>query len=329
MALAEIAPIITRFPTGIALLTSAVSSLPVNAPAPTVSCIIVNYNAGKRLSACIESILQNKIRLEILVIDNASTDSSIPELIRQYGTDSRLTITKNTQNTGFSAACNQGARLAEGDYLLFLNPDCVLEEAAISELTSVFDSEDRTGMAGPLLLNPDGTEQAGGRRRAPTPFNALIRFSPILKRIPGLRGKMAKMDFNQNVTPAPDQPSQTDAISGACMLLSREAFTGTGGFDEGYFMHCEDLDLCMRIRQEGYNILFTPMAKVTHYAGTCSTARPWFVEWHKHRGMVRYYRKFFKGRYAVFMKPVIFLAVWFRFGVKAGGSLLHKGRAQH
>jgi GT2 family glycosyltransferase len=101
------------------------------------------------------------------------------------------------------------------------------------------------------------------------------------------------------------------------MLVRRTAIDQVGLFDEGYFMHCEDLDWCMRFRLAGWRVVFVPDAVVTHEKGVSSRSRPVFVEWHKHRGMARYYRKFFASRYPLILMPFVMLAIWARFGAVA------------
>jgi hypothetical protein len=102
------------------------------------------------------------------------------------------------------------------------------------------------------------------------------------------------------------------------MLVKREAMEDVGPWDEGYFLHCEDLDWCMRFRKKGWKILFAPDAKVIHHGGACSRSRPLFVEWHKHRGMIRFYRKFFRHQYPRSMWMLVAFGVWFRFVLVAG-----------
>jgi hypothetical protein len=118
-------------------------------------------------------------------------------------------------------------------------------------------------------------------------------------------------------TPLPDRPVEVEAISGAFMLVRRSALEKVGPLDEGYFLHCEDLDWCMRFKQAGYQILFVPDVVVSHVKGGCSVNRPVFVEWHKHKGMIRFYRKFFRQRYPGVLMGLVFAAVWARFLVKA------------
>jgi GT2 family glycosyltransferase len=168
------------------------------------------------------------------------------------------------------------------------------------------------GMVGGLLLNPDGTEQGGGRRAAPTPWLSFIRAFGLHR----LSQRWPKLfyDFHEDKQPLPDNPTQVEAISGACMLVRQDAIADVGKMDEGYFLHCEDLDWCMRFRQNGWEILFVPDVKVLHNKGTCSKTKPIFVAWQKHKGMIRYYRKFFRHRYPGLLYGAVVIGVWLRFG---------------
>ncbi|MFA7186532.1 MAG: glycosyltransferase family 2 protein [Victivallales bacterium] len=275
---------------------------------PPVSVVIVNYNAGACLADCIGSALPQAD--EILVVDNASTDGSIEECLRRFAGLRKLMVIRNPVNSGFAAACNIGFRRATGDFVLFLNPDCRLDKAAVAELLRVLQSDKQAGMAGGFLANPDGTEQRGGRRAVPTPWLSLMRGFGLSR----FAGRLERFsDFNLNVQPVPDLPVQVDAISGACMLVKRKAVEDVGLWDEGYFLHCEDLDWCMRFRQKGWKILFVPEALVFHALGVCSKSRPLFVERHKHRGMIRFYKKFFRHQYPGVLMWAVVLGVWLRF----------------
>jgi len=274
-----------------------------------VSVIVVNHNAGKLLGDCVESTLSQAC--EVIVIDNASDDGSVEAVTVIAGASARLNVTSNSQNIGFSAACNQGARLATGDFLLFLNPDCVPSSDALDEMLEVMERNPEAGMVGGFLCNPDGTEQAGGRRSVPTPWRSFVRAFGLTT----LRDRWPRLfdGFDLSAKPLPDHPVEVEAISGACMLVRREAYCQVGPLDEGYFMHCEDLDWCMRFRQKDWKVIFVPDAKVVHHLGVCSRGRPYFVEWHKHRGMVRFYRKFFSHQYPGPLLFAVIGAVWTRF----------------
>lgn len=135
-------------------------------------------------------------------------------------------------------------------------------------------------------------------------------------------------DFHLHKQPLPDRAIEVEAISGACMLVKREAIDAVGLWDEGYFLHCEDLDWCMRFSQHGWKILFVPTARITHALGVCSRSRPIFVEWHKHKGMMRFYHKFFRHQYPGVLMGLVTIGVWLRFALLAAYySGKHIGKA--
>lgn len=278
-----------------------------------VSLIIVNYNAGHYLQACVVSVLDQVD--EVIVVDNASNDDSMVRLQAAFSDDWRLKIVRNRDNLGFAAACNIGAGHSTCRYLFFLNPDCVLEPKSVSRLLRVLDDSPAVGMVGGLLVNPDGTEQAGGRRAVPTPWRSLVRAFG-LSRFAG-RWPRLFFDFHLHKQPLPTHPIEVEAISGACMVIRREAMQDVGAWDEGYFLHCEDLDLCMALRRKGWKIMFVPDARVMHDRGVCSRSRPIFVEWNKHRGMMRFYRKFFRHQYPGPLMWLVALGIGLRFGIVA------------
>ena len=277
--------------------------------APSVSIIIVNYNAGQFLAASVRSALS--VADEVIVVDNASSDSSM-QLLDSIS-DSRLIVLKNSTNLGFAAACNRGARVSKGTELLFLNPDCVIDAGSVESMCRVLRSHAQIGMVGGLLLNPDGTEQGGGRRAIPTPWRSLVR-ALGLHRLSKIWPNLF-FDFHLHKQPLPEGPIEVEAISGACMLVKREAVEDVGLWDEGYFLHCEDLDWCMRFRQKGWKILFVPDAPIVHEKGVSSRSIPFFVEWHKHKGMMRFYKKFFSRQYPIMLMALVALGVWLRFAL--------------
>ena len=183
-------------------------------------------------------------------------------------------------------------------------------------------TDERIGIATGVLTNLDETEQAGGRRGIPTPWRSFVRAFGLVRFAD--RWPRLFLDFYLHNQPLPDRPIEVEATSGACMMIKREAMQDVGEWDEGYFLHCEDLDLCMRFRQKGWKILFVPNAKVFHLQGACSYKRPIFIEWHKHKGMMRFYRKFFRHQYPGIFWPLVTLGVWFRFVLVAGYYSAHR-----
>ena len=286
---------------------------------PLVSVIIVNFNGGELLTQCVQSILSSNIPLEVFVSDNGSADGSVALLRHRLGADTRLSIIENNRNLGFSRANNLAAKWACGEYILYLNPDCILKRDTLTRMLAEMVTYPEAGMAGPLIRNTDGSEQAGCRRAVPTPWRTLVRVLHLNRLFPNYPRFRT---FLLNQAPLPAEPVYMEAISGAFMLVRRQAYNQVGPLDEGYFLHCDDLDWCMRFRQAGWKILFVPDVEVVHYKGTCSKDRPIQVLWHKHRGMVRFYRKFFRHQYPLPLMVLVVSAVWVRFVLLATHSIL-------
>jgi len=272
------------------------------------SVIIVNYNCGELLSDCVRSVLASTVAIEVFVSDNGSTDGSI-EHLQQMVNDERLKIVMNEANLGFAKGSNVVLPLTGSAYLLYLNPDCVIESDTIERLLEEMKGHPEVGMTGCLILNPDGSEQCGCRRRVPTPARTLVRVFHLDRLFPFLQEKGMLL----HKEPLPTSVQEQEAISGAFMLVRRDALNDVGPMDEGYFLHCEDLDWCMRFRQKGWCILFVPDVRIIHAKGACSYTRPVRVEWHKHKGMVRFYRKFFRHQYPLLLMWCVIFAVWVRF----------------
>lgn len=274
-----------------------------------VSVVIVNYNAGPLLIHCVHAALEQA--RQIIVVDNASSDSSVEKLKDNFSQEDRLNLIATGKNSGFAAGCNVGLAASTQPYILFLNPDCILNADSLQRMVQVMESDPHIGMVGGYLINPDGSEQGGGRRAIPTPWRALVRALGLYR----LEKYWPQLffDFHLHHQPLPQAPIEVEAISGALMLVRREAIDDVGAWDERYFLHCEDLDWCMRFKQKNWTIVFVPDAPVTHFQGTCSRSRPFFVAWHKHRGMLRFYRKFFRNQYPGILMGLVTLGVWLRF----------------
>jgi GT2 family glycosyltransferase len=250
------------------------------------AAIVVNYNAGTQLTACLQALLAEPAVRRILVVDNASTDASPAAARAACGEQPRLTWMLNPRNVGFACAVNQALGTVDEPYALLVNPDCVLEPGAAGALLDALAGAPRAGVAGALLLDPQGREQRGCRRRLPTPASSLARVLHLEGRLGRMRG------FDLTGTPLPAGPVAVEAVSGACMAVDLRAVAAVGPLDEGYFLHCEDLDWCRRFACAGWQVLFVPTARAVHRQGTCSRGRELAVLWHKHRGMWRYYGKF-------------------------------------
>jgi len=279
-----------------------------------ISAIVVSYNSGAPLVACVASLLNSSLPLKVIVSDNGSTDDSLDRLQAFFGGDERVSIVRNEKNLGFSKGCNRGLASATGDYILFINPDCAIRADTVARIYEVMEAHPHAGMAGCLVKNPDGSEQVGCRRFVPTPWRALVR---VFRLNHLFSGSAHIRSFDMTIEPLPDHTVEVEAISGAFMFVRRSALEKVGPLDEGYFLHCEDLDWCMRFRQARYSILFVPSVEIMHLKGSSSASRPIFVEWHKHKGMVRFYRRFFRHQYPGGLMVLVISAVWIRFVLKS------------
>ncbi|RJQ68742.1 MAG: glycosyltransferase family 2 protein [Desulfobacteraceae bacterium] len=289
----------------------------LQSPDPLLDCdvIVVNYNAGEMLGSCVSSALAEGAR-RVIVVDNGSRDDSLTYLEKELPRQERLAIIRNGDNFGFAKACNIGVGVSTSRHLFFLNPDCILAPGSLRRMITVLESDHAIGMVGGLLCNQDGSEQPGGRRAFPTPRRAFVRAFGLSRLAAIFPDLMA--DFRLHAEPLPAAPAIVEAISGACMLVKREAMDDVGLWDEGYFLHCEDLDWCMRFHQKGWQVVFVPDARVFHAWRACSRSRPIFVEWHKHKGMLRFYRKFFRHQYHGLLWVLVLVGVWVRFPIMAG-----------
>jgi GT2 family glycosyltransferase len=284
--------------------------------AHALSAVVVNYNSGSLIVECVRLALQQCD--EVVVVDNASADGSVALLESAFADNLAFRVVRNATNLGFAVACNIGAAHATATHLLFLNPDCLLGPRAVARLVDALESAANVAMVGGLLVNPDGSEQGGGRRAVPTPWRSFVRafgLSRFADRWPKLF-----FDFHLHKQPLPPGPIEVEAISGACMFLRASTLADIGEWDEDYFLHCEDLDLCIRLTRAGRKILFVPHARIVHHKGVSSRARPIFVEWHKHRGMLRFYRKFFRHQYPGAFMWLVAVGVWLRFALVAAYS---------
>lgn len=286
---------------------------------PQVSAVVVNFNAGELLTDAVGALLDQFVPVEVLVVDNASGDGSVERLREARGHDRRLSIIESAANLGFTRASNIGLIKAQGEFVLLINPDCIVKPKTLERMLTLLERHPEVGMAGCLIRNEDGSEQAGCRRSVPTPWRTLVRVFHLDKLFPHNR---RFRNFVLTEEPLPDIPVYVEAISGAFMLVRRDVVKQVGLLDEGYFLHCDDLDWCMQFRKAGWRILFVPDVAVTHHQGTCSAGRPIFVAWHKHRGMIRFYRKFFRLQYPFPLMVIVIIAVWSRFLLVAGHELI-------
>jgi N-acetylglucosaminyl-diphospho-decaprenol L-rhamnosyltransferase len=251
-----------------------------------VSVVMVVYMTGEALKQSVECVLADPLVDEFVVVDNGSTRLEAARLKRLAEGDGRVRLVSGHGNVGFARGANLGAKAARGEVLVFLNPDAFLQPGCIAELVRAVETRPALCLVGGRVLNADRTEQRGARRGDITPMSALLSLSHLARRIPAWR----RYEVHWEDEAAPDAVIKVPTISGACFCMRRDDFDAIKGFDEGYFLHVEDVDLCWRVRRAGGDVLFQPRAEVIHLGHT-SHASPLRVEFHKGVGLARYFRK--------------------------------------
>jgi GT2 family glycosyltransferase len=255
----------------------------------TVSVVMVVYMTGEALTESLACVLADPLVDELVVVDNGSTPVEAEALRALAARGDRVVLVSGQGNIGFARGANLGARAASGDLIVFLNPDAFLQPGCVAELAREVESRAGPCIVGGRILNADRTEQRGARRGEITPLTALASMTG-LARAPGWR----RLEVHWEDEALPAEATVMPTISGACFCMRRDDFAAVGGFDEGYFLHVEDVDLCWRVRQAGGVVLFHPKAEVIHIGGTSQTS-PLKVEFHKGVGLARFFRKRAEG----------------------------------
>jgi GT2 family glycosyltransferase len=259
---------------------------PDGVAAPTISVVMVVYRTGEELQQSIDCVLDEALVDELIIVDNGSSPA-MAERLRALGrTESRVILLQGHGNVGFAAGANLGAQASSGCHLVFLNPDAFLQAGCIQALVAGLVDQRAPSIVGACILDPDGAEQRGGRRGEVSALSTLLSLSRATRRFPRLGG----YEIHRERETMPEAVTAMPTISGACFAARRADFDALGGFDEGYFLHVEDIDLCWRARREGGSVLFQPRAKVIHLGHTSQT-NPWRVEMHKGMGLVRFFLK--------------------------------------
>lgn len=218
--------------------------------------VVVSYNSRPHLRDSVARLV-NSSKINVIVVDNASTDDSLATI-----SDLPVTTVPRTTNAGFAAGCNAGWRAGDAPYVLFLNPDAILDERSLSTLVSALQANESLGAVAPRIEHPDGSLAWSQRR------------------FPRLRSTYAQALFLHRVFPheqwsdemireaaAYARSGAPEWVSGACVLVRRAALEALEGWDEGFFLYCEDIDLCRRLRDLGYGIRYEPLARAIHEEG--------------------------------------------------------------
>ena len=263
---------------------------------PAVSAIVVTYNSGRCILSCLESLIAEigEFGGDILVFDNNSSDTTVEKVIASYP---QVKIYRSPRNLGFAAANNQGLRLVNGQYILFINPDAVLDKSAVSHLVQTMTDFKDAGAVVGRMRNPDGTFQSTCREVPDSKNIFFSRGSVLSKMILSPREPNPhNMDDFEKITEVP-------AAAATCMLIERNLFEGIGGFDDRFFLFAEDVDLSVRIRQNGRKVYFVPQAGAIHLWGEGARVSPVKRSWHHHMAIWKYFMKHHPSGFSKFVLP--------------------------
>jgi N-acetylglucosaminyl-diphospho-decaprenol L-rhamnosyltransferase len=284
--------------------------------APLLDIVIVTATGGRDLlRACLQSLYRDPLtcgEATIHVVDNASADGTVEMVREQFPTVKLLEVGRNA---GFSVANNLVLARTDSPLALLLNPDTEARQGTLDRCVYGILERPQVGMLGCRLVQPDGTFDHAAKRSFPTPLGALAHFAKVGRVLPG--GALAQY----RATDVPEHgQGEVDAVNGAFMLVRRSAIEQVGLLDEAYWLYMEDLDWCYRFRQAGWKVWYDGSSSFVHVKGGTSKRRG-----HRslraniafHRGMGRFYRKFYAGR-----RPLLDGAVYLAIGAKLAISAM-------
>ena len=254
---------------------------------PTITAVVVTYHTGPRLHECLYALRIDPSISELIIVDNGNPPGDQAWIDRFSANSDKTHVIRDGTNPGFGTAVNKGATGALGELLLVINPDAVLRRGSLASLYEAMQDKPEPVLVGGKIFSIDGYEERGGRRNVLTLWRAL-----------GLGKWTLEND------PPPDGPIEVGGVSGAFFMMQRKAFRALGGFDEDYFLHVEDVDLCRRVQDAGGCVIYQPRAGALHY-GSTSDAPSEEILAYKADSLKRYFRKFAKTRFEKFLVGLV------------------------
>lgn len=283
-----------------------------------LSIVIVNFRTYPFLSRCLDSIYAGKLpknAYEILVVDNNSQDDSARRIQKNY---KKVRLLINRKNEGFAKANNRAIKKSQGEYVLTLNPDTILDKNTLSEMVRFMEKDQNIAVATCKVQLPGGELDDASHRGFPTPWNALCQFTGVSALFPHstfLNGYHLGYDHMEKV-------HEIDSCAGAFMMIRREAGEQINWFDEDYFWYGEDLDFCYRVKQKGWKIMFVPDVQITHYKGisggikkhsqhltTADSETKLLATKARFEVMGIFYEKHYKDKYPSWLTNIVFAGI--------------------
>jgi GT2 family glycosyltransferase len=266
-----------------------------------LSVIIVNWNTRDLLCQCLDSLTRKVvgIEMEILVVDNGSSDGSVPAVRKRFP---GVRLIENRVNMGFARANNQAISLSSGDYLLLLNPDTQVKDEAIERMLSFMNAHAKAGLAGAQLVNADGSKQ-----------NSFANFPSLATEL--LNKSLLRWLFSEKFPGKETDylgPVEVDSVIGACMMVRRRAVEQVGFLDEKFFLFLEETDWCYRMKKADWKIYHIPRAEILHFQGKSAEAE-------KGKARIEYYRSryyYFRKNRGSFQSSVLFIGLIIKLSVE-------------
>lgn len=282
-----------------------------------LSIIIVNYNVKYYIAQCIDSVMQaiDGIDAEIIVVDNHSSDGSVSFLRKNYP---NVRIMASSHNLGFSRANNLGIKRAEGEFILLLNPDTIIQKDTLHKCLDFMNEHDNCGALGVCQRHPDGSRAMESRRGLPTPMTSFYKMSGLATRFPNSR-RFAKYYMSYLSW---DDINEIEVISGAFFFARKDAIMAAGMLDEDYFMYGEDIDLSYCIKQAGYKNYFIP-TDILHYKGESTTKSSFRYVHVFYQAMLIFISKHFNSMGFLLRMPIQ-MAIYLKAGIALCSTLSYK-----
>lgn len=279
-----------------------------------LSIVVICWNDLKVIDDCLRSIYASSHRteFEVIVSDNGSTDGSLEFIRREYP---KVRLVENGANLGFARGNNAGIRVAHGKYVLILNPDTIIQNCALDNLVAFAEEHPEAGAFGCRVLNPDGSYQVSARP-FPTVWRSWIA-ALYLRRLALLSDSFISDTYTGWKG---DTARAVDWQSGCCVMFRASVLEHLQGFDEQFFYHFEEVDLCRRVWNLGMAILYTPSAQIVHLGGQSVNRFPIRFELERYRNRYRYFFKHFGPRGAQRCRQAVLASVIVR---QFGYSLLN------
>ena len=286
-----------------------------------LSVVIVNYNVKHYLEQCLHSVFatQGVKEMEVFVVDNCSTDGSIDYLHERYP---QVRYIVNDENVGFARANNRAIREATGRYVLLLNPDTIVTSHTFADCLALLDARNEVGALGTCMLRTDGSFALESRRGLPTPFVAFCKMSGLTRLFPRSRvfGRYYMRYLDER------EVNDIEVISGAFMMMRRDALDQAGLLDETFFMYGEDIDLSYRLLKAGYTNCYLP-TPILHYKGESTEKSSFRYVYTFYRAMQLFFNKHYR-HYGLLISLPISAAIWVRSAFAFLGNKVRHGRRE-